>query len=137
MTSFSKPVSLSLPRNESVFFGVSVCWDAKVATGVEVVEVVVKTEDVAGVVMSTDEEEEVGVVVVVAAFILLKAAKEFVESGVHETFGVSDELETGLNAVEETLELLSDESEIDSRFFRDKRARFFTGLSRPFILDQF
>lgn len=74
------------------------------------------------------EAEVVGVAVLI---LLLKAAKEF---GVEVTFDLIAELDAGLK-VEEILELCGEDSQMDSRFLRDKRARFFTGLSRPFMLN--
>lgn len=129
--SVSNKLSASLLRDDaSVFRGVSASGAAEVATAAEVVEVVVTAEDVvAHVVMAA---EAVGVAVLI---LLLKAAKEFVEFGVEVTFDLIAELNAGLK-VEEILEVCGEDSQIDSRFLRDKRARFFTGLSRPFMLNQ-
>lgn len=77
------------------------------------------------------EAEVVGVAVLI---LLLKAAKESVEFGVEVIFDLIAELDAGLK-VEEILELCGEDSQMYSRFLRDKRARFFTGLSRPFMLN--
>lgn len=129
--SVSNKLSASLLRDDaSVFRGVSASEAAEVATAAEVVEVVVTAEDVvAHVVM---EAEVVGVAVLI---LLLKAAKESVEFGVEVIFDLIAELDAGLK-VEEILELCGEDSQMYSRFLRDKRARFFTGLSRPFMLNQ-